>query len=67
MTFSKDPLRRLARVLLMRSHGKCETYTHPAGACFKYGRKVTAKYGAEQACPACLAQRALTLASQQRS
>jgi hypothetical protein len=63
---ASDPLRRLARVLLKRSGGRCENFTRLAGECFKSGRRVLAKYGAEQACPACLAHRALTLASQKR-
>lgn len=55
----RDPIRFVLTTLLKRSGGDCENFIRPAGECFKAGRKITAKYGADQACPACMAHRAL--------
>lgn len=52
---------RMERALkiLCRS-GSCEHFTTGIGACFRNGRKAAAQYGSEQACPACIADYALT-------
>lgn len=73
-----DPLKRLAVVLIRRAGGRCENYTAcnegqawrgaRLGYCFasQNRRRVLAKYSADEACPACLAHRALKLSKTKR-
>ncbi len=54
-------IKRMERALqiLCRS-GSCEHSTSGIGDCFRSGRKANSEYGSEQACPACIADYALT-------
>lgn len=38
---------------------ECESFTSGIGSCFRSGRLLRAKYGAEQACASCIAYDAL--------
>lgn len=52
----------LLQALRDLDRGECETFWHPQGGhynCFDYGRIARAAQGADQACPPCIAHRAL--------
>lgn len=54
----------LLRALRVLRGSQCEHTTTPGlGHCFREGRTIGAKYGADKACTACIADRALKLAA----
>lgn len=56
-----DGAERALRLILAQNGGACENSTAGIGACFDLnGRTADAKYGADQACAACIAHYALT-------
>lgn len=60
----RDPTRILLRALRVIRGSKCSNVTTPGhGHCFRHGRTIGAKYGADRACDACIADRALKLAA----
>lgn len=60
-TSQPDPARmeRALTLILRKTCGTCEHSTAGIGSCYKDGRRADAKYGADQACDACIAYRAL--------
>lgn len=57
------PEQILLRALRVIRGNACSNNTTGLGSCFRFGRTIGAKYGAERACDACIADRALRLAA----
>ena len=72
----RNPLKRMANVLIKRSGGGCRNFTNlrngkahepaPLGECFRNKMRVLSRYSADQACESCLAHRALVQESRIR-
>lgn len=49
------------QLILSQTYGECEHNTSGIGSCFANGRTADAEYGADMACPPCIAHAALTM------
>jgi hypothetical protein len=58
-TSREDVLKTALEAILEKGANSCQSYTTGLGSCFRNGRSLDAKWGADKVCDCCIAAAAL--------